>query len=538
MHIDIKRQTRIIDLLAILFLTVCIGFLAFGHLNNSCQWGDDFAAYINQGIAIAEGTFDEQIRLNYLMHPSFMPDEAVDGELVYVWGYSLLHTLIYKLVGFDRVNFSSIVYYKLPTVIALTLMAGLMYLFLRRRFGVKLSLFTAIMFCTYSGFYTFIDAVISDFVFLFFALLSFYICELFLTAAGRRKTILALIWGITLWFMYEVRLNGIAVLLICALAHIIRIVSQIRKCGSLASFLHENKKELIIQLLPYIIFFALRLFSEAIFAPATSNSSDLNDTNLGIIYGNLLNYTVLFKEWYASMWGNLVSALLLFGYTPKNSLLLFNVVDILSYISFALCFVGIIFDGIKRNFHYTVFLGAYIFVASMLFYSSGMGMRYIFPTLPIMLMFTGYGFMRVVKLVKLPFKMKKCADFAAVVLTALLCFGFIYPLYSSARDNIASDYTATKLADSDNAYSPSAIEAYNFVSENIPEDSVIGYFKPRALYLNTQRRAVTLTSMLNHSLDEVDYYLIYKNMIIDPEPTEDFVAIWENQDFIMMEKQA
>ena len=262
-----KRKGLIIDLLAILILTVCIGFLAFGHLNNSCQWGDDFAAYINQGIAIAEGTFDEQIRLNYMMHPSFMPDEAVDGELVYVWGYSLLHAIIYKLVGFDRVDFSSIVYYKLPTVIALTLIAGLMYLFLRRRFGVKLSLFTAIMFCTYSGFYTFIDAVISDFVFLFFALLSFYLCELFLTAAGRRKTILALIWGITLWFMYEVRLNGIAVLLICALAHIIRIVSQIRKCGSLASFLHENKKELIIQLLPYIIFFALRLFSEAIFAP-------------------------------------------------------------------------------------------------------------------------------------------------------------------------------------------------------------------------------------------------------------------------------
>ena len=237
------------------------------------------------------------------------------------------------------------------------------------------------------------------------------------------------------------------------------------------------------------------------------------------------------------MWGNLVSTLLLFGYAPKNSLILFYAINILSYASLALCLVGIISDGIRKNFHYTVFLGAYIFVASMLFYGSGMGMRYIFPTLPIMLMFTGYGFMRVVRLVKLPLKAKKMGNYAACIILAVLCFGFIYPQFNTAKINIASGYTATGLADSDNAYSPSAVEAYRFVSENTPEDSVIGFFKPRALYLNTQRRAVTLTAMLGHSLDEVDYYLIYKNMIIDPEPTEDFVAIWENQDFVMMEKQ-
>ena len=39
---------------AIVFLAV------LSTLDNDCDWGDDFAAYINQGIAIAEGHFDEQ----------------------------------------------------------------------------------------------------------------------------------------------------------------------------------------------------------------------------------------------------------------------------------------------------------------------------------------------------------------------------------------------------------------------------------------------------------------------------------------------
>lgn len=530
-----KRKGLIIDILAILILTVCIGFLAFGHLNNSCQWGDDFAAYINQGIAIAEGRFEEQIRLNYMMHPSFMPDEAVDGELVYVWGYSLILALVYKLVGFDRLGYSSILFYKIPSAVALILLSAVIYLFLRRRFGYKLSFFLSLFFCTCAEFYIFLDTMYSDLVFLFFAVLAFYLFELFIDASGKKRWLLAVFSGICLWFMYEVRLNGIAVLFACVFAHVIWLF-RLKKKG-----ISPDLKSLLPELLPYAVFLLLKITSEAILAPATSNASDIVGTNFGTIYGNMRHYFGMIRDWYASMWKNIIQTFLLLGYTPRNNNTLYYVSSFLSWSSVILCAVGIVFDGIKRNLHYTAFLGVYLFVSCMLFYNQGL--RYIYPILPILLMFTGYGLVRIVGVIKLPEKLRRVGSFAMLFVVLGFSACLVYPRYVqvvNVQQNQGPDaaYASAEVSAQQNAYSSSALEVYEYINSNLPEDCVIGFFKPRALYLNTQRMSLALSSLLDNSLDDVDYYLIFRHMIIDPEPTEDFVAIWENQDFIMMEKQA
>ena len=97
----------------ILFAVIVISILFINvfSLDNNCYWGDDFAAYISEGISIVDGYFDEQVKLNVLMHPSPLPDEALSGSLVYVWGYPLLLALVYSFAGFDRVGFTSIIYY-------------------------------------------------------------------------------------------------------------------------------------------------------------------------------------------------------------------------------------------------------------------------------------------------------------------------------------------------------------------------------------------------------------------------------------------
>lgn len=215
------------DYLLFAIIIVAVLLLAVFSLNNGCPWGDDYAAYISEGIAIADGNFDEQIKLNVRMHPTKLPIEDLDEPLVYVWGYPLLMALVYKLVGFDRVAFSSIIYYKLPSAIALALLAGVMYLFLRRRFGKTLSFTLSFVFCACNSFRAAIYTVYSDLVFLFLAALSFFLLEVFLCEEKpRKKTALGLALGVTLWFIYETRLNGISILFACVVAIVVYLIKN------------------------------------------------------------------------------------------------------------------------------------------------------------------------------------------------------------------------------------------------------------------------------------------------------------------------
>lgn len=92
----------------------------------------DYAAYISVGKSLADGTFEEQTLKNYYMHPSALPEEAKDGSLVYVWGYPLMLSVVYRLVGWDYINYSSVIFYKMPSLIAFAITAGVLYLLYRR----------------------------------------------------------------------------------------------------------------------------------------------------------------------------------------------------------------------------------------------------------------------------------------------------------------------------------------------------------------------------------------------------------------------
>ena len=254
-----RRADRVLFAL-IVILILCIDLFA---LDNNCYWGDDFAAYISEGISIADGYFDEQVKLNVLMHPSRLPAEALNGTLVYVWGYPLLLALVYTFVGFDRIGFTSVIYYKLPAAIALALMAGVLYLFLRRRMGRALSFTLAFLFCSCYELRVNINSLYSDVVFLFFAVLSLYLVEVFLDAYSRHGSVrAALIYGVllgaVLWFTYETRLNGISILFACVLTTVFYYIKRRREL---------DVKRALLLLVPYICFLLLKLASEAILAP-------------------------------------------------------------------------------------------------------------------------------------------------------------------------------------------------------------------------------------------------------------------------------
>ena len=160
-----KRDWRMAAFVALIILVLGASTLTPGTTTG----GDDHAAYINEGIAIAEGTFQEQIERNYAYHPSDLPDEANDSRLVYVWGYPLMLAGVYKIVGFDRVNYTSVIWYKLISLLSLALTGGVLTLFFRRRFSLYVSAGAALVFCMSGNLFEALNTLYSDLQFLFFS---------------------------------------------------------------------------------------------------------------------------------------------------------------------------------------------------------------------------------------------------------------------------------------------------------------------------------------------------------------------------------
>lgn len=160
-----SRRDRAGAILAALFILI----LGAASLTKGVpKWGDDFAAYISEGIAIADGSFREQAVKNFDLHPAQLAEEAGEDGLVYVWGYPLMLAGIYKLTGFNRVDYSTMIWYKIPLLLSLSLLAAVLVLFYRRRFPLPAAFAAALLICMSGDFFKALNNLYSDLPFLFF----------------------------------------------------------------------------------------------------------------------------------------------------------------------------------------------------------------------------------------------------------------------------------------------------------------------------------------------------------------------------------
>lgn len=164
-----RRLDWIIAAVLALLLCVLVGTRLTPGMTN---WGDDFAAYMAEGIAISEGRFHEQIMLNGDMYMAEISEEARQNGLVYVWGFPLLLSVVHSLAGFDLVNYSSVILYKLPSLLSFACLVGTLYLFYRRFFPTALAAFLTLLLSASGSLYYSIDILNVDVVFLFASMLS------------------------------------------------------------------------------------------------------------------------------------------------------------------------------------------------------------------------------------------------------------------------------------------------------------------------------------------------------------------------------
>lgn len=533
----LKRTNSITvkDRLTSLGLTLAVLLLCLFTLDGFCFWGDDHAAYLNQTIAMAEGRFEEQTILNYQMHPSNMVEEADSGKLVYVWAYSLILLPVYLLAGFDRTGYTSVIFYKLPSVLALAGITAILYLLLRRRLNRKLSVLLALLFGCCGEFFSFLDTLYSDLVFLFFALLCLYLAEGFWSCPkGKKRLMGGLSLGAALWFCIELRFNGAAILFASLVGHILSLWPDRKKM---------RRADIFTELSPYLSFGLLFILSLLLLPAATGNSSDLEGAGAALFFSNLRYYLGLIRHWL----GLLINSLFI---NPFYSVFrriadisyesLAPLRDLLSLLALALAGLGIMWAGLKKDQHLSLLVLVYIIVVSMLPYTQGL--RYVYPLLPLILLFIGCALQKLWGLI--PEKFSKARPIKALCpfIWAVLCFFVLLPRVTDVIDG--GEHEPVEISSvaevyMQNSYSPAAIEVYNFIQQETAQDSTIAFFAPRGLYLNTGRLGVK-PGVNGHSMDEADYFLRYLSVgefEIIPVPKEGFEAVFENEEFILYKRK-
>lgn len=540
-----RQKTDRVLFAVIIILILLINLLS---LDNNCYWGDDSSAYISEGISIADGYLDEQAKLNVLMHPTRLPKEALNGSLVYVWGYPLLLALVYSFVGFDRVSFATVIYYKLPAAFSLALMAGVLYLFLRRRMGRALSFTLSFLFCSCYELRVSVNSLYGDVVFLFFAVLSLYLVEVFLDVharlgVGKSALLYGALLGAALWFTYETRLNGISILFACALATAIYCIKRRRELDG---------KSVLALLAPYVCFLLLKLISEALLAPATSNTSDISGFTLASVWSNLVSYYSDLRLWLSLVFDDIITNRLntylpLLTRTGADTYgviggfcAAFDRVCVSAVLLITLA--GLITDGFRRNVHLTLFAVVYLIVVCMLPYNQGI--RYVYPVIVLVPLYFGCALERCGGLLSALLKgrgKRICAWLSAALVVMLCGLMFVSALkgivYARRNTEVIvpggpQDFYLTY------TYSPCAIETYNYIIDNTPQDCVIGFIKPRALYLNTERLSVRI-GVNGHSLDDVDYLLCCSQVgeeLLTGEWRSRFTPVFSNDEFTLYEK--
>ena len=511
-----ERSGKKYSVLFAIALSIAVFLLGAFNLDNNCNWGDDYAAYMADGIAIAEGKYEEQIHTN-----AFLRFGGTDDAMTHVhsFGMPLIHSLVYRICGFDRTGFNNLYAYKLPSLIMLSEMCAVFYLFLRRRTDQYISALLAFALCCGMEFYYAIRNLGNDVMFMALTMLCIYETEIF--SSGKKSTPRAAFTGVLLWTLVSVRLNGAGVLAAALLYHICTLI-------------RNRQKPEFVDFIPYLVFAALFLVINCIIFPKPTSTSRMSDVTAENFIGGIEYYSFQIYYYFCRVIENVLVAPVRFVqrivFPGKDPVRIYSAMNTLLTSSFlAVMLIGLFARGLKKDTVISILVAASFLITAGL--GLGQGLRYLYNILPFLYMYFAYGLRVLSGLSKQKIRVRH--GWIKALCSAALCIFIAVPIIKADIENI-KDTSGEQLT----AYSDSAVEAYNYIRKNVEKGSTVAFFKPRALYLNTE--VLSFVPKTNGmKVSEGDYYLYYKpdpDFLLSEEETDNYTNVFENEDFRLLKK--
>ena len=485
-----KLQIPLLILILALSAALAYNTLTFGHL-----WGDDFASYIMQAASITDGSMDEFVRRNaFTMENSSYPV----GPVAYPWGYPLLLAPVYALRGVMPLAL------KMVNLPAFAVFLAAYFLFLKRRVSWWESLLLVAAFAFNATFLKYHDQIISDIAFTAVSTLALWSLDRYAFDESPKRG-----WGIlagalifSAYFLRTVGLLLLAALLVYrgykllaapiagegkeprrSEAHEASLDSggkSFAPFGKLRAFVVKNlssasRARLLSEIWPFVTFAILWVVASLIF-PSGEGSYF---SHYGLFdYGQRLreNFVAYFSMG-AEFFEGVPARAVVYGLALAFFLMgFFNSPD-------------------------TDLVAKLYFAAAMLLYLTWpepQGIRFLFPLLPIFVYFSFLGM--------------KASFFGLSARYRRMGLALTYTFWGAAVAFMLLASAEQALTNLGNArdikgpFDPFAREMVNFVEANLPEDSVIVFFKPRAMRLLTGRDSILMDRCAD--LDRGDYIII------------------------------
>ena len=474
----------------ILFVTALLGSSMFtrGH-----WWGDDFAAYIDQAKSILHAEMGRFVTRNTftVTQSSHEPGHQM-GPAAYPWGFPLMLVPVYAMFGLSPVAL------KLPGLLAYLIFLVVFFFLIKSRFALTESLVAVSLFALNPGLLGFLDNIASDIPFLFLSTLAILLADVYTQETQKKHGLnLAVLTGVAIFAAFFVRTQGLLLLGAVLLWQGIRFLQR-----------RKTRRQTVLEALGTVASFSVLWGVSSLIFPGgqTSYLSLYSDFSLSIFFGNMTSYSRLFGDFFAGLPG----ATFVFGV-------------------FAVLFLVGLVARWKNNLLFVLYFGLYLLV--LWSWPEWQGYRFLFPLLPFFIIFFFYGLDFILN--KLPEKSHYIA--LVVVYTMFIVFSFIF-LFTSSRkayDNLRAG------REINGPFDPYSLETYDFIKDNTPEDSIIVFFKPRAMRLMSDRDSLALTEC--ERIPEGDYLALSKkvgeNLQIPPEQIEEcnlsLDMVFQNRRFVV-----
>ena len=446
-----QKRTELFWLIVLMLTAAGLGFaiLTRGHV-----WGDDFAAYLMQAQSVLDGSTRAFIQRN-----AFTIDRSsyLLGPVAYPWGYPLLLAPVLAIFGLKALALKAV---------NVLFFAGFLLVFQRlarlRLPPVPALLLTAV-FAFNPALIQAHDLILTDIPFLFFSTLAIYLIEKDGEADLRPASAVAI--GAAIYAAFATRTNG--VLLLAALA-----TAQLVRYRGLA----EMRKNLTPILLPYLAFGLLYALGRLLLPEGQGSYFS---------HYVLLTPTVLLQNFFSY----LILPAALFADVPLGSV--FGALLVLGFLRWS-------FASARRNAAFLAYI--LLTLAAFITWPEPQGLRFLYPILPLMLLIVVEGAWSMLK--RIPAQRQPLAQRTGAALAGAL---LVLSLVTSARLGWINLQNGREI---NGPFDPVSGEMFEFVREQTAPESVVVFFKPRALRLFTDRDAFLSTTC--EGFKGADYVVLHE----------------------------